>query len=137
MNGHFLSHMDYMNGMKQEREERINKYEVHLLNNNLQALLRALLYKEKIDKKKYFKVEHVLNNEYRVVQSSLFDIRYINNLENPMVVTAQALLIYHILKEEDIEQDPYYQDKLQGLMYRLQLLDHTSYQLYVQNRDAY
>lgn len=84
--------------------------EVSIINRELQRLLSEISHK--IDRKKYKKVTNHLENEYKVVQSSLWNLSWKNNVESEQVALAQRLLIQHILRNEKLEDSQHFQNRL-------------------------
>lgn len=109
---------------QEEKEEMARKRnQLHLINSNLQNLLRKLV-SEGIEKEAYQDIERKLSRQYGVVQCTLWRLQWANNFERAEVALAQGLLIKRIL--EDIE-DPrlvhYISSELNRWMNQLGLLE--------------
>lgn len=118
---------------EKKREERMKANHLSILNRELQILIKELKYK--IDWKKYKKVANRLEHEYRVVQSSLWNLTWMNNFESADVAVAQGLLINTIIKNEEIVNKVKYDNQLNGLMKRLGNIDWSAYLKYGQMKN--
>lgn len=99
---------------EQERKENSrNQYNAHLINNQLHQMIRSLKHQFVKDKGVY---ESFVKAANRHLQScSLWDIKYLNNLENPEVSILQYFLVYSILDKEEVDYKKRYEQELRQI----------------------
>jgi hypothetical protein len=119
----------YLNEEKKRKEQQ-EKNEISLLNRRLQQLLMEM--KPQIDVEKYR--EQTKKIERKLVQSSIWNLRYLNNFENKEVVLEQGLLITHILNHETISNTRYLMDEVERVMRQLGNIDWVLYGEYNRRR---
>ena len=130
-----MYHLDWFEKEQKRQEEHRLKTEVSLLNQNLQRLLHRVLAKCG-KREEYRELERQLIIDFRVVQSSLTELRYVNNMESLDVAVAQGIYIHILLWNTDTEL-PSEENELDYLMRRLANIDFQHYQRYASGRDIY
>lgn len=119
---------------RKKKKERERANDISLINRQLQQLLNEV--KHKINWKKYEKVANILEYRHRVKQSSLWNLSWANNFEDKEVALAQGVLIYHIIKNEELTDSALYLHRVDKLMKRLGSVDSGVYLKYCQLKDS-
>lgn len=118
-----MHHLDWWMQQEEKKKDRIKANDVSLLNRELQLMLHRI--ENEINKEKYER--ETRQAERHLVQTSIWNIGYMNNLENPDVVLTQGLFIAYILKNELMEAKGYYERELDGIMRRFGNVDWAMY----------
>lgn len=116
---------------EKKRQETMKLNEISIINRELQSLLHKVIHH--IDISKYEEFEQQLVYQYRVVNSNLQHLSWVNNFESDEVALAQALFILHITNNETIEEIDYILYRLEQLMNQLSQID---YNLYIKYQEA-
>lgn len=115
-------HINWYEKQKEKSELLRKAHEVTIINQGLRELLIKLNFKLE-NKDKYEDFEFRLRNEYNVVQSTLWDLKWRNNFESEKVALAQGLLLNHILKTENKKEFSYIENQLEMFMRRVGNID--------------
>lgn len=122
----------YLNEEKKRKEQQ-EKNEILLLNRRLNQILGEI--KHQIDVEKY--KEQTKKIERKLVQSTIWDLCYLNNLENKEIVVEQGLLITYILSHETLANSRHLQDEVERAMRQLGNIDWGLYGEYNRRRRNY
>jgi len=122
----------YLNEEKKRKEQQ-EKNEIFLLNRRLNQVLGGI--KHQIDVEKY--QERTKKIEQKLVQSTIWDLGYLNNLENKEIVVEQGLLITYILSHETLANSRHLQDEVERAMRQLGNIDWGLYGEYNRRRKQY
>lgn len=112
--------IDWWMKEQEKKKDLVRANEIALINRQLQELLHRIAHK--IDRAKY-KKEADQAGRGKLVQCSIWNITYRNNMENPDVALSQGLLISYILKHEEMENKSRFQEEVDILMRRLGNVD--------------
>lgn len=104
---------------EQKRKERRNAGEAQIINRVLSGLIQELRYKFVKDESIYD--EGVNKANRHLVQSTIWNVGYLNNLENPIVAVLQYYFILAILEKENIEDTRYYEHEANRMKNRLMM----------------
>lgn len=119
----------YLNEEKKRKDQQ-EKNEISLLNRRLNQLLGEI--KHQIDVEKYR--EKTQKIEQKLVQSTIWDLHYLNNLENKEIALEQGLLITYILSHETLSNTRYLMDEVERAMRQLGNVDWGLYGEYNRRR---
>lgn len=112
---------------QRKRENEMNKNDIFLINQELKQLLQQVQSFINLDD---FETEVREANRY-IIQSSIWNVAYLNNLENKKVAVEQAKLIRTILKRNEmIPRGRSIEIQVEGLMRRLGNIDWGIYNDY-------
>lgn len=114
-----MYHLDWFMKEEEKRKNRMTSNDVSMINRDLQRIMHQLV--DDIDQEKYQKEA---NQAGRIlVQSTIWNIGYMNNMENADVALAQGLFMAFILKQENTEKKDYYDREIDIQMRRLGNVD--------------
>jgi len=122
----------YLNEEKKRKDQQ-EKNEIFLLNRRLNQILGEI--KHQIDVEKY--KEQTKKIERKLVQSTIWDLCYLNNLENKEIVVEQGLLITYILSHETLANSRHLKDEVERAMRQLGNIDWGLYGEYNRRRKNY
>lgn len=122
----------YLNEEKKRKDQQ-EKNEIFLLNRRLNQILGEI--KHQIDVEKY--KEQTKKIERKLVQSTIWDLCYLNNLENKEIVVEQGLLITYILSHETLANSRHLKDEVERAMRQLGNIDWGLYGEYNRRRRNY
>lgn len=111
---------------KEKRQNALNHEQIMRINQQLQSILLRL--QVNIDQQQYEDVIHKFS--YSIVQSSIWNLKYRNNFENPEVALAQAVLIQTIIMRENMNSQRYIKQVVDNLMIQLSHVSPLIYQDY-------
>ncbi|PLS19299.1 hypothetical protein CVD28_02480 [Bacillus sp. M6-12] len=119
-----MHHLNWYHQQQEKKKDQMKKNDISLINQELKRLLQRL--QSFINREDYEK-EARKANRY-VVQSSIWNVGYRNNMESEQVAVQQALLIQAILKrEEEAPHSRAIQEETERLMRRLGNVDWSVY----------
>lgn len=105
---------------EQERKKKASEnFEANNINRQLNNMIQKLRYNVVQDESVY--EEYVRFANSRLVQCSIWDITYRNNMENPIVGVLQYYLALAILIKDGGEENEYMLHELRRLRNRLEL----------------
>lgn len=119
---------------EEKKKERIKRNKIHKINHQLQILVKRL--SSKIEPKEYEDFVSKLESHYQISGCTLWNLSWANNYESGKVAIAQALLITHIVKQEDhnLGDIQHFQHEADILMRHLGHLDWACYLEYNQKK---
>lgn len=91
-----MHHYDWFHNQGESRKKRRERAGISLINEKLKSLLKRA--QSFIDRDDF--AEEANKAEHVVQQSSIWDVGYINNMENERVAVEQAVLLKAIFKRE-------------------------------------
>ena len=127
-----MDHLDWYQKEQEKKKKSMEESQIALLNRNLQRILKTLL--KDLDKDKYVGVTD--NAHKYLVRSSLWDLSYQNNFNNPNVAVMQALLIVAIAKGENLGHKRHLIDEADRMVAQLGHIDWEKQILYNQMKSA-
>lgn len=111
---------------QEKKKEAQEGRDVHLINRQLQQVLHEI--ESYVDKSTYQREANLVNRH--LVQSSVWRITYVNNMENKQVALEQALFILTILSKEELERKTIWEREVDNQMRRLGDVDWGLYLTY-------
>ena len=111
---------------QEKKKENYKKSQIYLLNNQLIDILRRI--EKDVDKEKWAK--EIKEVDRALVQSHVWNIRYLNNLENEKVTVALLLFLEVILHDESQSHNKHHQQTIKRLASQLQVIDSSAYLQY-------
>lgn len=123
-----MHHLNWYEKQQEKKRDNHKANEISLLNQGLKRQLKRV--QSFIKRQDYLEESRKLSRP--IVQSNIWDIGWRNNLENPEVAVAQAMLIQTVLKREGsmIKNSNSIQHEVDNLMRRLGNVDWGMYQNY-------
>jgi hypothetical protein len=119
-----MHHLDWYHNQQEKKKEHMKNNEIFLINQELKRLLQRL--QSFINRQDY--VQEARKANRFVVQSSIWDVGYRNNMESEKVAVEQALLILTIVKrEEELAHSHAIKNETERLMRRLGNVDWSVY----------
>jgi hypothetical protein len=114
-----MHHFDWFAKQQADKKQAMEESQISNINHQLRQLIMGLpgtIAKEKYDS---------ITNEARkfLVQSTLWNLSYRNNFENPQVAVAQAILIVKVAKDENLDNKRYLIDQADRFMGQLGHID--------------
>jgi hypothetical protein len=111
--------MSWYENEQKKSKDRQEAQEVSNINRQLQRLLHQM--DGKIDQKAYEREANAVNRY--LAQSSVWQIGYINNMENPKVALEQALFIVYIALSENFDDSDHIQHEVERYVRQLGNVD--------------
>lgn len=129
-----MNHMvNWYHNEEKKRKDQQEKNEIFLLNRRLNEILGEI--KHQIDVEKY--KEQTEKIEQKLVQSTIWELCYLNNLENKEIVVEQGLLIMLIATNETLSNARSIKDEVERAMRQLGNIDWELYGEYNRRRREY
>lgn len=116
--------------MKEQKKKKDNQKsnDVAMVNRKLKEIIRNI--SNNVERLKYEKEANQAGS--RLMQCSIWEVNYQNNMENINVALSQGLFISFLLKREEVEQKIYLQNEVDILMRQIGNVDWGIYMEYVQ-----
>lgn len=128
-----MHHLDWHHNQQVKKQKHMKSNDIFLINQDLKRLLQRI---QSFINRQDYECEARKANRH-IIQSSIWNVGYRNNMESEQVAVQQAILIQTILKrEEELPHSRAIEDKTEQLMRRLGNVDwsvYTEYRRHIQH----